>query len=215
VHKETLTKVLHAPVNIFFDVTPIGKILSIFNGDLEVFYGRILEPLHHMSEQAAHIIVVLSIFYAIGNVYVLLMLCSMVYVMYFISKPYLHADNQLHKVGSTLWTPIRSYFHESLRGTTIIRAFNQEETIMARQMELLDKTTTHFIAHHSCWCWFNIRMFSATKVFSLCTILICFMNKGVVSNVTLSLLINWSTDLSWLMHFFGCLNWFMRMMVQV
>ena len=93
VHKETLTKVLHAPVNTFFDVTPIGKILSIFNGDLEVFYGRILEPLHHMTEMGAHIIVVLSIFYAIGNVYVLLMLCSMAYVMYFITKPYLHADN--------------------------------------------------------------------------------------------------------------------------
>ena len=51
----------------------------------------------------------------------------------FISKPYTYADNQLHKVGSTIWGPIHSYFHESMRGKSIIRAFQQEESIMAKQ----------------------------------------------------------------------------------
>ena len=215
VHKETLERVLQAPVNVFFDVTPLGKILSIFNGDLRVFYGLILAPLQHMCEMGSHVVVVLSMLYAVGDIYVLLALCLMVLLVKWISRPYLHADNQLHKVGSSLWTPIRSFFHESMRGTTIIRAFGQEKTIMARQSALLDDTTTHFIAHHSCWCWYNIRIFTATKIFSLCTIYICFMNKGLVSNVSLVMLMNWSMDMPWLMHFFGCLNWFMRMMVQV
>ena len=30
VHKDTLTRILLAPVNTFFDVTPIGKIMQIF-----------------------------------------------------------------------------------------------------------------------------------------------------------------------------------------
>ena len=216
IHKQILKKVLQAPVNIFFDVTPIGKISSIFNGDLEVFYGRLLDPLHGIFEMASHVLVVISSYYAIGNFSVTVMtFIVMLYIMSKISKPYLSADNQLHKVGSTLWTPIRSYFHESLRGTTIIRAFDQEQTILNRQNQLLDRSTTHFIAHHSCWCWYNTRMFVATKMISLLTIYIVLTSKGLVNNVALVLLINWSMDMPWLMHIFGCLNHFMRMMVQV
>ena len=39
VHTITLKRILLAPVNIFFDVTPIGKIMRIFTEDLNVFYG--------------------------------------------------------------------------------------------------------------------------------------------------------------------------------
>ena len=37
VHRETLKSVLLAPINLFFDVTPLGKIISIFTEDLDVF----------------------------------------------------------------------------------------------------------------------------------------------------------------------------------
>lgn len=37
VHRETLKSVLLAPINLFFDVTPLGKIIAIFTEDLEVF----------------------------------------------------------------------------------------------------------------------------------------------------------------------------------
>ena len=37
VHKETLKTVLLAPINLFFDVTPLGKIIAIFTEDLNVF----------------------------------------------------------------------------------------------------------------------------------------------------------------------------------
>jgi ABC-type multidrug transport system fused ATPase/permease subunit len=34
VHQILVSKVLRAPVNLFFDVTPIGRILNKFSGDL-------------------------------------------------------------------------------------------------------------------------------------------------------------------------------------
>ena len=39
VHRVTLRRVLLAPVNTFFDVTPLGKIVNIFMSNLHVFYG--------------------------------------------------------------------------------------------------------------------------------------------------------------------------------
>ena len=48
--------------------------------------------------------------------------------------------------------------HESIRGSTIIRAFNQERTFKEVENGLVDKKTRNTINHHSAWCYFNIRM---------------------------------------------------------
>ena len=124
VHRVTLERVLLAPVNTFFDVTPMGKILNIFTRNMDVFYGRIIEPLQHMMNMLAHVLVVFYFLFTLGNCLLYIpVLTIMFFTMRKIATPYLHADNQLHKVGSTLWTPIHSYFHESMRGKSIIRAF--------------------------------------------------------------------------------------------
>ena len=36
IHREMLKKVLNAPINLYFDVTPIGRILNRFSKDLNV-----------------------------------------------------------------------------------------------------------------------------------------------------------------------------------
>ena len=91
--KSTLQKILEAPVNLFFDVTPIGKILDIFNGDINVFRGEILDPFSHCMEMLSHIIVVISMMLSIGSWEVFFGFAIMITLMFRISKPYLHADN--------------------------------------------------------------------------------------------------------------------------
>lgn len=41
-HNEMLNKVLSAPINLFYDVTPIGKILNRFSKDLSVLDSQLL-----------------------------------------------------------------------------------------------------------------------------------------------------------------------------
>jgi len=79
---------------------------------------------------------------------------------------------------------------------------------------LLDKTTIHFIAHHSSWCWFNIRMYYTTKMISFLAFVVIAKNRTTVDTVTLVMLFNWTVDMGWFMHLFGCMNWFMRLVVQ-
>ena len=67
VHKDTLKRILLAPVNTFFDVTPIGKIMQIFTEDLSVFYGRILDAPNHIMYLLCEMIVSLSIIFSIGG----------------------------------------------------------------------------------------------------------------------------------------------------
>ena len=124
IHESTLKKILLAPVNLFFDVTPLGKILKIFNEDMHVFMGQIIEPIKHCSEMLSHVVVVLSMLVTIGSWEIVFGFVMLAYLFRKISKPYMAADNQLHKVGSTLHGPMHSYFHECMRGTTIIRAYD-------------------------------------------------------------------------------------------
>ena len=136
------------------------------------------------------------------------LLLMMIPIMYKIAMPYLYADIQLHKVGKSVHTPWRSYLQESIRGSNIIRAFNQEKHILSRENKMVDNITTHFIAHHSSWCWFNLRMTYASQIIPISAIILCILNKGRVSNVTLCLLFNQTISLGWLPALFGCFNWF-------
>ena len=93
IHKSTLRKILFAPINLFFDVTPIGKILQIFTEDMNVFQGQIIEPIQHCSEMVSHVIVVFSIMFAVGSWEIIVGFGLLIWIMRKISQPYLHADN--------------------------------------------------------------------------------------------------------------------------
>ena len=101
-----------------------------------------------------------------------------------------------------------------MRGTSIIRAFGQEKSIMQKQHDLLDKTTIHFIAHHSCWCWYNMRMFFSSTMFHILALVLIARSRTAHDTVSLVLLYNWTNDMGWLMHVCGCWNWFKRNVVE-
>ena len=85
---------------------------------------------------------------------------------------------------------------------------------MKKQHDLLDKTTTHFIAHHSCWCWYNLRMFYTTYVFHIVALILIAKNRMTYDKVALVMLYRWTTDMHWLMHVMGCWQWFKRNVVE-
>ena len=85
---------------------------------------------------------------------------------------------------------------------------------MEREMQMMDKTTIHFIAHHSCWVWFNLRLYYTCKLVAAAGMIVCLTMKGVVSSVTLSMVLTYTLDLDWVQHLFGCLNWLERNLIN-
>ena len=114
---------MKAPINLFFDVTPLGKILQIFTEDMHCFKGEIVMPLEHCMNMITHMFVVVSLMFSIADWEVLIGFTILAICMRYATMPYWVADNQLCKVWATLWSPVESYFHECMRGTTIIRAY--------------------------------------------------------------------------------------------
>lgn len=121
--KDTFTKVINAPINLFFDVTPLGKIIQIFNHEIDIFSDRLFEPLIEVVYHISHILLVVKLMLQIGGLAVIMPLAFTCYLAYLVSVPYFCCDNQCHKVGSILYAPVHSYFYECMRGTSVIRAF--------------------------------------------------------------------------------------------
>ena len=172
------------------------------------------DPVQYIIDMFSHVVIVTSFMLTLGfwetiiGISIFIMFCNR------FMPVYLSSDNQLHKIGGIIWSPIHSYFYECMRGTSIIRAFGQENVIMKKQHELLDKTTIHFIAHHSCWCWYNLRMFYASSIFHVLALFLIARAGPTHDTVSLVLLYGWTNDMHWLMHICGCWNWFKRNTVE-
>ena len=130
--KTTLEKVLLAPVNLFFDITPVGKILKIFQDDIHIFRNHLFDPLKHIIGMLSHVVVVATLMLRLGFWESIIGFTFIGTIFYQIIPYFMVADNHLHKVGGSLWHPIHSYFYECMRGTPVIRAFGQEKSIMAK-----------------------------------------------------------------------------------
>ena len=148
--------------------------------------------------------------------WILLFTLVLIFLCYHIVKPYLYIDNQLHRVGHALHSPMESYMDQALRGNSIIRAFDQTSTYQDKKRYFDDKTTINFITHHSCWVWFNLRIYYTSKLIFLASLAIVIAMKGTTDNILLSILFTRTLDLDWTFHcIFGTYNWVERMMVQV
>ena len=90
------------------------------------------DPVQYIIDMFSHVVIVTSFMLTLGfwetiiGISIFIMFCNK------FMPVYLSSDNQLHKIGGIIWSPIHSYFYECMRGTSIIRAFGQEKAIMKK-----------------------------------------------------------------------------------
>ena len=93
IHQDTLEKIIFAPVNLFFDITPIGKVLRIFTGDISVFKGTLIDQTQHILNIVSHVIVMVALLVSFGSWEVTFTCLFLLALMVHLSKPWLHAEN--------------------------------------------------------------------------------------------------------------------------
>ena len=91
-HTVIMTKVMNAPINTFFDVTPVGKILVRFSKDLEVFKGQLFWSCYHFSEQITAITSTIAVLLLVSP-YNVVSIIAVVYLFSLFAIPFLGIDN--------------------------------------------------------------------------------------------------------------------------
>lgn len=91
-HSDIMTKVMNAPVNTFFNVTPVGKILVRFSKDLDVFQGALFWSISHIMNMAFRVTMV--VFFLVYACPVNVVFIGILFALFRqILTPYLSADN--------------------------------------------------------------------------------------------------------------------------
>ena len=122
IHNKLIERVFRAPVNLFFDITPIGKILNRFSRDLSVVdeqiffdFGTILACFY--SALAALIVAGLAVPWMLILIAFYVVICT--WLLLYVVPGYKDA----FRLCTVSMSPILSFYQETFSGGSIVRAY--------------------------------------------------------------------------------------------
>ena len=124
-HNILIAHVFRAPINLFFDVTPIGKILNRFSKDMAVvdeqLYFAIGGFMVCLMQSIACLAVAMTAVPVISAVIAIYLITAILLFKYSMK-----AYKDCYRIESVTMSPILSFFQETFNGSSVIRAFGQE-----------------------------------------------------------------------------------------
>lgn len=133
VHKEILAKIIRAPINLFFDVTPTGSILNRFNGDMNHF-EHIIHSFIHGMYQFMHLVMII---YTVMNAAPMVLLVIPVLLSYciYIYRFTIGSMKEIHRILRITGSPINNHWSETMTGNSTIRAFGTKKFSIKKDHE--------------------------------------------------------------------------------
>jgi ATP-binding cassette subfamily C (CFTR/MRP) protein 1 len=124
IHGEIVKRVINAPINLFYDVTPTGRVLNKFTKDL----GTLDDGIHH------HLNWIYSMFIDVFQVFTIifftnwtiLLLLPLIFIaqLYFLKRT-IPAWKEMCRLSSTVRSPMINLMDETTAGASTIKAFGR------------------------------------------------------------------------------------------
>ena len=119
VHDEVLNIILHAPINLYFDVTSVGVILNTYQRDIETFNGGLLKSLHIMMKLVSWLIAISIFISAIsGTAFVCFVAVSALIIYY--ARVFLIMNRQMLNLDCKSKEPIVTSLADALNGRSVL-----------------------------------------------------------------------------------------------
>ncbi|XP_052851263.1 multidrug resistance-associated protein 1 isoform X2 [Drosophila gunungcola] len=123
IHNELLAVIIRGSVCRFFDITPIGRLLNSFSGDMDVVDEELPAT---MDSFMTFIFMVLAtiVVISLSTPIFLAVIVPIAFLYYFAQRFYVATSRQLMRLESVSRSPIYSHFSETVTGASTIRAYN-------------------------------------------------------------------------------------------
>lgn len=121
-----IARVLQAPVNLYFDTTPIGRIINKFSKDLnqiEMSFGWTFGTIYALAFSLLYVIIMAII----SLPWIAFILPVIALVSWAIIRQAKVAIRETVRIVSTTKSPLISYLGETITGSSTIRAFGKTE----------------------------------------------------------------------------------------
>merc|ERR1719285_14757 len=183
-HDKALQRVMRAPIAKFFQITPVGRILNRFTGDLDQVDNLLPD---FMQQSIGIVLTTVStlILIAYNSPWFLLMAMPICFLYALVFDYFRQISRQMKRLELVTKSPIFSSFEETLNGLITIRSLGIQKYFMDLLYDMLDKhgKIKYMIEMNAKWLSFNIDCLAAI-VLGLCTAISVFL----VGNINPSLM---------------------------
>ena len=158
VHQDMIARILRAPVNLFFDRVPVGRLLNRLSKDLTVIDSS-LAPAWNWSLVMIFLLNGdLVVCLIVGSLWVLPIVVIVFLLSLQIQRRFMKVNREAVRLGSISKSPIISFFSESLDGLTSIRAYQEEVKFSNKFHHLQNANIKNLILVAGLTDWFSLRI---------------------------------------------------------
>uniref|UniRef100_A0A3P8P7H5 ATP-binding cassette, sub-family C (CFTR/MRP), member 2 n=1 Tax=Astatotilapia calliptera TaxID=8154 RepID=A0A3P8P7H5_ASTCA len=199
-HSRLLNNILRVPM-VFFDTTPIGRVINRFAKDIFTIDEAIPASLRSC---------LLCLMSVLGTVFVICMatpffaivIIPLALIYFFVQRFYIAASRQLRRLDSVSRSPIYSHFGETVSGLSVIRAYKHQERFLKHNEVTIDENLKSIYLRIVSDRWLAIRLeFVGNLVVFFAALFAVISRDSIDSNVvglSVSYALNVTQTLNWL-----------------
>ncbi|XP_043991808.1 ATP-binding cassette sub-family C member 2-like [Gambusia affinis] len=155
-HSKLLDNVLRVPM-VFFDTTPLGRVLNRFAKDIFTI-DEVIPQL--FSSWIMYLLGILGtmVFLCLSTPLFIIVIIPLAAIYFFIQRFYIPTSRQLRRLESVSCSPIYSHFGETMSGLSVIRAYNHQERFMKHNEVTIDENLKTIYSRIMSNRWLAIRL---------------------------------------------------------
>ncbi len=201
-HNEMATSLINAPINLFHDKTPKGRLFNRLSKDIEQ-----IQRSQHTFGYLTYCVVnfICCIVVCIINQYMSIIFMVFMFIIGgYITKFYISASRDLTRMQSIARSPILNTLNEALPGTITIRAYKFEQNYMNKYNQKIDELYKIQLFLSGSYNWFGITLDILVFLFMAFLIIFVIIFKNDFSPQSIGLILMYCPRLQYAL--FGLLN---------
>ncbi|RLN91298.1 hypothetical protein BBJ28_00024128, partial [Nothophytophthora sp. Chile5] len=202
-HEELFRRVLRAPVNGYFDVTPVGRILNRFSNDLDQM-DSILPQQYQIFFQNSFVCLGSLVVSAFASYWIAISYVPMIVLFVVIGQYFKKTSAEVKRLEGIARTPVYNLFGETLTGLQTIRAFRMQSVFRRRNKQLVDENTTLYCTYWSAGRWLAVRLDLLSVIIIFVVTLYLTATKGQIGPTVAGLSLTYSlmltSQVQWVMR---------------
>uniref|UniRef100_A0A1A7YK11 ATP-binding cassette, sub-family C (CFTR/MRP), member 2 n=2 Tax=Iconisemion striatum TaxID=60296 RepID=A0A1A7YK11_9TELE len=202
-HSQLLNNILRVPM-IFFDTTPIGRVVNRFAKDIFTVDEAIPQSFRSW---------LLCLLGVLGTLFVIclatpffaIIIVPLAVIYYFVQRFYVATSRQLRRLDSVSRSPIYSHFGETVSGLSVIRAYNHQERFLKHNEITIDENLKSVYPWIISNRWLAIRLESVGNLVVFFAALFAVISRKTIDSGLVGLSISYALNVT------QTLNWLVRM----
>ncbi|KAF7646043.1 hypothetical protein LDENG_00194390, partial [Lucifuga dentata] len=202
-HSRLLNNILRVPM-LFFDTTPIGRVVNRFAKDIFTLDEAIPQSIRSWILCLLGVLGTLFVI-CLATPYFIAVIVPISLVYYFVQRFYVATSRQLRRLDSVSRSPIYSHFSETMSGLSVIRAYDHQERFLKHNEKTVDenlKTVYPWMVSNR---WLAIRLEFLGNLVVFFAALFAVLSRDSLDSGVVGLSISYALNVT------QTLNWLVRM----